>query len=96
MGVPAVPRSQWVFPNAFLSAGLDHISNNLQADLDSHLQGWEAWLPGFKALAHLLNHKHLLKRLVARCIMGTAYATLARCSLRQQCRLWQNGGGVPS
>ena len=80
--IPAVGAEQktsWVFPNSLLSAGLDHISNNLQADLDEHLQGWQTWLPGFKALAHLLSHKYLMKRLVARCVAGTAYAAVARC-----------------
>ena len=51
----------------------------MQADLDEHLQGWKAWLPGFKALANLLGHRHLVKRLVAKCITGTAHAAVASC-----------------
>ena len=72
-------RTQQVFPNSMMTAGLDHVSNNLQSDLDEHLQGWAAWLPSFKAVAHLLSHKYLLKRLVARCVAGTQVASLASC-----------------
>ena len=67
------------FTNAFLCSGLDHISNNLQSDMDARLQNWNTWLRGFKALAHLLSHRYLLKRLVARCVSGGPYAALARC-----------------
>ncbi|CAE7374325.1 unnamed protein product [Symbiodinium sp. CCMP2592] len=67
------------FMNAFLCAGLDHISNNLQSDMDAKLRNWSTWLRGFKALAHLLSHRYLLKRLVARCISGGPFAALARC-----------------
>ena len=70
-------RTQQVFPSSMVTAGLDHVSNNLQSDLDEHLQGWAAWLPPFKAVAHLLSHKYLLKRLVARCVAGTQVAALA-------------------
>lgn len=65
-------------PNALLSAGLDHIANNLLSDMDQALTCWSEWLPGFKALSHLLSHKHLLVRLIARCIDGTSFTPLAR------------------
>ena len=65
-------------PNALLSAGLDHIANNLLSDMDQALTCWNEWLVGFKALSHLLSHKHLLVRLIARCIDGTPFQPLAR------------------
>lgn len=71
--------SEHVFPNALLSAGLDHVANNLLADMDSHLQSYSGWLPGFKSLAYLLSSKHLLNRLVARCVNGTPNQPLASC-----------------
>ena len=64
-----------VFPRALICPGLDHISNNLQADLDKHLSNWPEWLLGFKGLSLLLSKRHLLKRLVATCIEGTPYST---------------------
>lgn len=70
--------SHRIFPSALLSAGLDHIANNMQSDMDQHLQCWDTWLPGFKALCYLLSHKHLLVRLVARCVKGTPHAALSR------------------
>lgn len=78
-GLDAVEvSSDRLFPRSLLAAGLDHISNNLLSDMDQHLQCWDGWLPGFKALAHLLSHKHLLSRLVGRCILGTPHQALAR------------------
>ena len=53
-----------MFARSLMVAGLDHISDNLQSELDSHLPSFKGWLPGFKALAHLLSHKHLLNRVL--------------------------------
>lgn len=79
-GLDAVPiASTKLFPNSLISPGLDHVANNLQDAMDQQLQGWEAWLPGFKALAYLLSHRYLLQRLVARCVRGTPHAALASC-----------------
>ena len=75
----ALPPQSHVFAHAVVSAGLDHISNNVQADLDNHLQGWSEWLTGFRVIANLLSHRHLLKRLVARCVLGGPYAVLGKC-----------------
>ena len=50
---------QFLMPLSILSAGLVHIVNNIQKDVDSNLPGWSAWLPGYKAIAYLL-HKVLL------------------------------------
>ena len=69
-------RSEALFPRSLLSAGLDHIANNLLADLDKHLQCWPGWLIGFKALANLLSRKYLLTRLVANCINDTPHQAL--------------------
>ena len=63
-----------LFPRALVCPGLDHVSNNMQADLDKHLPNWTEWLPGFTALSMLLSKRHLLKRLVATCIENTAYS----------------------
>ncbi len=71
--------SQKMFGNSVISAGLDHISNNMQDAMDKQLQGWEDWLPGFKSVTYLLSHRHLLQRLIGRCINGTPHAPLARC-----------------
>lgn len=71
--------SDQIFPNSLISPGLDHVSNNMQDAMDKQLQGWEGWLPGFKCLAHLLSHKHLLTRLIARCIAGTGHEALKGC-----------------
>ena len=79
VGLDALGPGQSTLPNAFLCPGLDHISNNMQSDLDAHLQGFATWLAGFKTLMNLLCRKHLLKRLVARCISGGPFAVLARC-----------------
>lgn len=67
-----------LFPNSFVSTGLDHISNNLQSDLDEHLSGWKTWLPKFKALTNLCSKRHHLNRLIARCIRDTPFAPLTR------------------
>ena len=72
-------ESEQIFPNSVISAGLDHVSNNMQDAMDGQLQGWESWLPGFKAVTYLLSHKHLLTRLIGHCINGTPYQALARC-----------------
>ena len=71
--------SEQIFPNSVVSAGLDHVSNNMQDAMDAQLQGWEDWLPGFKAVTYLLSHRHLLTRLIGHCINGTAHQALARC-----------------
>ena len=59
-----------MFARSLMVAGLDHISDNLQSELDNHLPSFKGWLPGFKALAHLLSHKHLLNRVIGCCILG--------------------------
>ena len=64
------PDSGHMFKRGLIVAGLDHVCNNLQSELDSHLISFQQWLPGFRALAHLLSHRHLLKRLIGRCIIG--------------------------
>ena len=64
-----------LFPRALVCPGLDHVSNNMQADLDKHLPNWTEWLPGFTGLSMLLSKRHLLKRLVATCIENTPYSS---------------------
>ena len=71
-------QASQIFPNSLISPGLDHVANNMQDAMDQQLAGWEAWLPGFKALSHMLSHRHLLQRLVARCIRGTPHEVLTR------------------
>ena len=71
--------SERLFESSVISAGLDHVANNLQDAMDRQLQGWEDWLPGFKAVTHILSHRWLLQRLVATCVIGTGHASLARC-----------------
>lgn len=79
VGLEAIETpSDHLFPLSMISAGLDHISNNLLSDMDKHLQCWSEWLPKFKAVAHLLSHRHLLNRLVGRCILNTPHQALAR------------------
>lgn len=63
-------------PNAFLSSGLDHISNNMQWDMDIRLRQWESWLRRFRAIAKLLGSRYLMQRLVARCVANTCFAPL--------------------
>lgn len=83
-GLDALPVvSDAIFPSSLISPGLDHIANNLQDAMDKELPGWPEWLPGFKALVHLLSHRHLLQRLVARCIRGTAHEPL--CKIFETC-----------
>ena len=54
------------------------------------LQGWKEWLPGCKALANLLGH--LVERLVAKCIRGTAMHPSHHAS-KQLLEAWRNGDG---
>lgn len=88
-----VQRTTHLFPRAFVSTGLDHISNNLQNDLDQKLSGWSGWLPKFKALSNLLSKRHHLKRLVARCIMDTPFSPLKRMfeTTVEPCAKWRWG-----
>ena len=63
-----------VFPHALASAGVVHITNNIEWGVENVLSFWPTCLPGFKALAHLLHHDHLRKRYVDKCIRGSRFA----------------------
>jgi hypothetical protein len=49
---------EFLMPLSLLSAGVVHIVNNVQKDVDIHLPGWSTWLPGYRAIAYLI-HKAL-------------------------------------
>ena len=87
-----------LFPRAFLSTGLDHVSNNLQNDLDKQLPGWDDWLAKFKALSNLLSKRHLLQRLVGRCMLNTPFEPLKRMfeTVVPSCAKWRWGTIVKS
>ena len=70
-------QDEWFLPNAMLSSGLDHVSHNLQQELDQKLQKFQPWLKGFKAIVHLLSSKYLRQRFVGRCLLGSQYASYA-------------------
>ena len=67
---------EFIFPEALLSPGILHICHNMTKEIDASLKLWTNWLPGFKALAHLLHHDHLRQRLVAFCVKGTDFEWL--------------------
>ncbi len=46
---------KFLMPLSILSAGVVHIVNNIQKDVDGNLPGWKTWLPGYKAIAYLLH-----------------------------------------
>ena len=70
----AAELADYMMPSAVVSAGVVHICNNLAEDMDESLSWYSEWLPGFKALAHLLHHDHLRQRLVAFCVMGSRFS----------------------
>lgn len=67
-------RAQFLLPNVVLSPGILHICDNMMLDTDVALSGWSGWLPGFKAVAHLLHHAHLRQRFIGCCLHGTRHA----------------------
>ena len=66
--------ADFVFPNALASPGLLHIFSNMSKDLHQALSGFEAWLPGMKAIATLFHDRSLRERFVATCVQGTPFA----------------------
>ena len=72
--VHVLQDAHFLLKEAHLMLGLDHISNNIQNDMDDHLQHFSSkWLGQFKVLRNLLGSHDLLQRLQATCIIGTQY-----------------------
>ena len=59
-----------LMPHALVSPGILHIVNNMADSMTQALPHFADWLPGFKAVAHLLGTGHLRKRFVATCLVG--------------------------
>ena len=72
-----------VFENALLSPGSLHIHNNMILELDTKLEMWDWWLPGFKAIVKLFHSNHVRQKFIATCILDTDHAWLRDRADRQ-------------
>ena len=68
-----VDTSPFVLPDAMLIAGSCHVLNNAVSAVDSSLEGWSWWLPGCKALGHMLHHDHLRRNVFFVFLFETIY-----------------------
>lgn len=55
-------------PNTMLAAGVLHMIDNAEKELDQALEHWEAWLPGLVNTTHLLSVKYHRERFVETCV----------------------------
>lgn len=65
--------SEYLMPSPLLSPGLVHICGNMVSEVDSALNWWDSFLPGYMALAHQLHHDHLRKRRVGMCVIRSRF-----------------------
>ena len=66
--------SDYMFPSSLLSLGTVHVVNNAAKDMDTAMGWWSDFMPGLKALVHLMHHEHLRKRYVGRLLQGTPFS----------------------
>ena len=65
---------EYFLPRAIAVPGLNHIVENMCADYNSSMEGWDSWLASLKPLVSMMHHEHLRSRFIATCVRGTAHA----------------------
>ena len=69
-------EKSFVLPQALPLPGLLHIFHNMSSRMHSILPQFDSWLVKLKAVAALLHHPHLRKRLIATCVLDTPWSWL--------------------
>ena len=63
--------SDCFLPRAMAVPGLNHIVDNMCADCNRVMEGWDQWLAGFKPVVSLMHHNYLREKFIAVCIRNT-------------------------
>ena len=63
-----------MFPSSLISLGTVHVVNNAAKDMDTAMGWWGDFVPGLKALVHLMHYQHLRTIYVGRLLLGTPFA----------------------
>ena len=66
--------SDYMFPTSLLSLGTVHVVNNAAKDMDTAMGWWSDFMPGLKALVHLMHHEHLRTPYDGRLLKGTSFS----------------------